>query len=253
MAKHQQDAPQLPAAYLSRAAAVVDLIAQSSTPMNLSDIARAAGIPKTSVHRLLRELIELRLVHRLPGGVYVPGHRLATLATAVLLSPDTVTHAVYPHLVRLHRWTGCVVTFAAWVRGQVTVLDTVYSPGQEPQATPRGKALPWDGALARLLLAFDVDRAADAIGSAEHDGPPDGVLEPDDVLATGSVVQLADRGGCSEQAMLLRDQVRRPVGAISLRWPADAEIDPIWLEGLQRTVFVAGLAFHPAVPRQRGR
>ena len=251
MATHQEDAPPLATAYLGRAAAVIDLIAKSSTPVRLSDIARGAGIPKSSVHRLLGELIELGIVQRLPGGVYVPGHRLATLATAVLLSPETVTHAVYPHLVRLHRWTGCVVTFAAWVRGQVTVLETVYGPGQEPQASYRGKALPWDGALARLLLAFDADKAADAVGPAESGALTDGVPEPDDILATGSVVQLADRGGCSEQAILLRDQVRRPVGAISLRWPAEGELDPLWLDALQRTVFVAGLAFHPAVPKQR--
>jgi DNA-binding IclR family transcriptional regulator len=220
--------------------------------VNLSDIARGAGIPKSSVHRLLGDLIELGLVQRLPGNVYVPGPRLATLATAVLLTPDTITQAVYPHLVRLHRWTGRVVTFAAWVRGQVTVLDTVYSPGQEPQANRRGQALPWDGALARLLLAFDAEKAADATAPAGHDAPVDGVPESDDILATGTVVQLADGSGCSERAMLLRDQVRRPVGAISLRWPAEGEPDPLWLDALQRTVFVAGLAFRPAVPRQRG-
>jgi DNA-binding IclR family transcriptional regulator len=252
VATHQdEDAPRLSTAYLGRAAAVVDLIAQSSTPVHLSDIARGASIPKSSVHRLLGELIELGLVERLPGGVYVPGQRLATLATAVLLSPNTVTHAVYPHLVRLHHSTGCVVTFAAWVRGQVTVLDTVYSPGQEPQATPRGQAVPWDSALARLLLAFDAGKAAEApaIGDDDTTG---GEAAPDDILSTGTVVQLADGIGCSEQAMLLRDQVRRPVGAISIRWPAEAEADKLWLDALQRTVFVAGLAFHPATPRQRG-
>lgn len=238
MATHRGDTPRLATAYLGRAAAVTDLIAQSSAPVHLSDIARCAGIPKSSVHRLLGELIELGIVQRLPEGAYVPGPRLTTLAAAVLMSPDAVTHAVYPHLVRLHRLTGCVVTFAAWVRGQVTVLDTVYSPGQDSLATHRGQALPWDAAPARLLLAFDIGQA---------------VPGSDDILTTGIVLQPGNPGGFSEQAMLLRDQVRRPVGAISLRWPAAQEADSGWLEALQHTVVVSGLAFRMAVPRQRRR
>jgi DNA-binding IclR family transcriptional regulator len=68
-----------------RAAALLDILSRNHRPLGVSDLARSAGIPKSSAHNLLTSLAAVGLVHRVGGTrEYVLGSRILELATRFL-------------------------------------------------------------------------------------------------------------------------------------------------------------------------
>lgn len=74
---------------VSRAVAVLDLLAAAHEPRGISAIARALDLPKSSVANLCSVLVDEQLL-RLRAGGYVLGPRLARLGAAYLAGVDQV-------------------------------------------------------------------------------------------------------------------------------------------------------------------
>lgn len=61
---------------LQKAAQVIDVLARSGGPVRLGPLAGEVGLPKSSVHRLLADLVGLSVVRQLDDGSYAAGYRL---------------------------------------------------------------------------------------------------------------------------------------------------------------------------------
>lgn len=61
---------------LSRAAAVVGAFDHRSPSLPLAELARRTGLPKSTVHRIVQELVVLRVLERTEPGATVEGYRL---------------------------------------------------------------------------------------------------------------------------------------------------------------------------------
>jgi DNA-binding IclR family transcriptional regulator len=68
-----------------KAVALLDILSRNRRPLGVSDLARSAGIPKSSAHNLLAALASVGLVYRVSGTAeYVLGGRILELASRFL-------------------------------------------------------------------------------------------------------------------------------------------------------------------------
>jgi len=68
-----------------RAVALLGVLSESRQPLGVSELARGAGIPKSSAHNLLASLLSVGLVHRVAASrEYVLGSRVLELASRFL-------------------------------------------------------------------------------------------------------------------------------------------------------------------------
>ena len=82
-----------------KAVALLDILSRSRQPLGVSDLARTAGIPKSSAHNLLASLASVGLVYRQGGTAeYVLGARILELASRFLDSD--ALNAVYADAAR---------------------------------------------------------------------------------------------------------------------------------------------------------
>ena len=68
---------------LVKAAQVVDVLLASDGPTKLGTLASEVQLPKSSIHRLLAELVELGVARRGDDGDYRPGYRLVQAPKAL--------------------------------------------------------------------------------------------------------------------------------------------------------------------------
>lgn len=86
-----------------RAFALLERLIEAGAPVSLADLARDAGMPKTSLHRLLASFESAGLVAREPGTkpAYTVGPRLAQLGLSIVLHAGArrERHAILAALV----------------------------------------------------------------------------------------------------------------------------------------------------------
>lgn len=121
--------------------------------MTLSELSRAAGLPKSTVHRLLARLVELGAVEH---------HRSGYKIGLGLLQLGAGTPAGYmrdlglPHLGQLYRWSGATVHFAVLRQFEVVYLEKLAAPGNPASITSIGGRLPANcTAIGKALLAHE--------------------------------------------------------------------------------------------------
>jgi DNA-binding IclR family transcriptional regulator len=121
--------------------------------MSLSELSRASGLPKSTVHRLLARLVELGAVEH---------HRSGYKIGLGLLQLGSGTPAGYmrdlglPHLGQLHRWSGATVHFAVLRQFDVVYLEKLCGPDSPASITSIGGRLPAHcTAIGKALLAHE--------------------------------------------------------------------------------------------------
>lgn len=126
---------------VTRAVAILDLVAQADQPLGISAIARSLDLPKSSVANLCSALLDDHVLRTAAGG-YSLGPRLARLGAAYLASVDQVS-------LFLEACTGPGVSLreTAQLAQLGAGLDVVYlarRDGTEPVrlASSPGRALP---------------------------------------------------------------------------------------------------------------
>jgi DNA-binding IclR family transcriptional regulator len=112
---------------VQKASAVLDVLSRHQRPMSVSDVGRAAGIPKSSVHSILATLVAAGLVYRLSETRdYVLGSRLVELGSRFLEGTGLIelfTDAARTFVektsetVQLGRLEGTEVVYLARVEG----------------------------------------------------------------------------------------------------------------------------------------
>jgi DNA-binding IclR family transcriptional regulator len=152
---------------------LLKLIASGPQHFTLSDLAARAGLPASSVHRLLRILYTSGLVERGEGQTYRPGRELYALASQLVSRFDLARSArpLLEQLVADWQETAVLVVYNPSLRrGAITLA--VQTPRRLRYDVELGMevALPW-GSLGRVMLAHIPPEEIDAVLAQERAGP----------------------------------------------------------------------------------
>ncbi len=121
---------------------------------SLGDIAVRAQLPKSTVHRILRRLVERGYARAEGSGVYGLGPRVLSMAGALLHQLDAGTYAL-PILRELHAAVGHTVHFAMLSDDEAVYLEKLVDPSLPYQFASRvGGRIPLHcTAIGKSLLA----------------------------------------------------------------------------------------------------
>ncbi|MEE3752937.1 IclR family transcriptional regulator [Mycobacterium intracellulare] len=111
-----------PTAVIDRISLVLDAF-DGPGRLTLAQIVRRTGLPRSSAHRMLERLVQLRWLRR-SGRDYELGMRLVELGS-LAVHQDRLVRAAGPLLGELHRATGLVVHLAVLDGADVVYLDKV--------------------------------------------------------------------------------------------------------------------------------
>jgi DNA-binding IclR family transcriptional regulator len=153
----------MPKAYtvpsVSRALAILELLAQSKRGLSLSDISRKLALPKSSVHVLVRtlELIGYLKNNRI-SKKYHFGLKLISLSNTALENLE-MRELARPFLQDLMLKTGLTVHMAILEGAEAVIIEKIEALGMLRLATWVGRRLDANSSsLGKALLAFDPDQ-----------------------------------------------------------------------------------------------
>lgn len=143
---------------IQRAAAVLDLLERSPRPLLLREIVDELGLPKTTIHGILRTLVELQYVdHDDADSTYVLGARRHGLATH--LDGNVLRSAAMGWCDTLASILDVQVWLAVLTEDSAQVVHHVFRPDDSPQRLRIDERLPLHAtACGKLLLSYSPHR-----------------------------------------------------------------------------------------------
>ncbi|WP_067482989.1 IclR family transcriptional regulator [Actinomadura hibisca] len=127
--------PVLEASMLARAARILYTFADAPPELSLTDVVRRTGLPRSSAHRILDQLVQLKALER-AGSRYRLGLSLVELGTLAAHQNRLRTISL-PHLRMLRETTGAVVRLGVPDEHEVVWLEQIGAlPGAD--AGPAG-------------------------------------------------------------------------------------------------------------------
>jgi len=142
---------------LDRAFRIVEeVVSHQENGLSFAEIVALTGSPKSSTHRILKNLVALDyLVFDAPTGKYRGSLKLSSLGSEVLARFDLRNH-VRPHLMDLHRETQHTCNLAVRVGGVGVYLDRIESPNYGIRLfSELGQSFPLHSSgLGKALVAF---------------------------------------------------------------------------------------------------
>jgi DNA-binding IclR family transcriptional regulator len=218
-----------PDGVLGRAVLVLTAFGPEDHTLRFVDLVRRTGLPKTTTHRLLAELVELRLLEREAGGSYRLGGRLFELGMRASVERRLLEVAM-PFLQDLYERShetvhlgvreGAEVVYVSKIGGHRQAMAPSHVGGRMPlHCTAIGKVLlaHADRDLIRRVLTGGLERRTPRTITAP------GLLKRqlDQVLEDGVAYEYEESTvGLVCVAAPVLDQEDRPVGAISVAGPA---------------------------------
>jgi DNA-binding IclR family transcriptional regulator len=150
-----------PSAVIDRISLVLDAF-DGPGRLTLAQIVRRTGLPRSSAHRMLERLVQLRWLRR-SGRDYELGMRLVELGS-LAVHQDRLVRAAAPLLGELHRATGLVVHLAVLDGPDVVYLEKIGDPLSAGLPTRVGGRQPAHcTAVGKAILAYcDQDAYQDA-------------------------------------------------------------------------------------------
>ncbi|TQK27290.1 IclR family transcriptional regulator [Arthrobacter sp. SLBN-53] len=157
-------AAETPSAVIDRVSLVLDAF-DGPGRLTLAQIVRRTGLPRSSAHRMLERLVQLRWLRR-SGRDYELGMRLVELGS-LAVHQDRLHKAAIPMLHELHAATGLVVHLAVLEGSDVVYMEKVGNRLTAAIPTRVGGRQPAHcAAVGKAILAFagepDLDVAAAA-------------------------------------------------------------------------------------------
>ncbi|MFF5204393.1 IclR family transcriptional regulator [Streptosporangium sp. NPDC000396] len=141
---------------VERAAAILRLLAAGPRQLGVAELARAMGLPKGTLHGILRTLVHVGFVEQDDNtGKYRLGATLLHLGSSYLDVNELRTRSL--------NWADALAgrsRESVWIgtlhEGQVLIVHHVFRPDDSMQALQVGAMLPVHAtALGKVLLAFD--------------------------------------------------------------------------------------------------
>lgn len=151
------------ASVTSRALSLLAAFDENHRRLPLSELARRAGMPLTTAHRLVADLLEFGALSRTPEGDYVVGRRLWDIG---LLAPvqTGLREVASPYLHDLYGATRATVHLAVRDGTEVLYVDRLRGNASVPVVSAVGSRLPLHTTgVGKVLLAHapaEVERAA---------------------------------------------------------------------------------------------
>ncbi|HZB49002.1 MAG TPA: IclR family transcriptional regulator [Mycobacteriales bacterium] len=192
---------------------VAVLAAAARTPVGLSELVAATGLPRATAHRLAVALEAHRLLVRDPAGRWVPGPRLGELARS---APDPLVAAAGPVLTRLRDRSGeSAQLYRRDGDERVCVAAAERTSGLRT-AVAVGDRLPMSaGSGAQVLAAWSGDEELPA-------GARFGPRALAEVRRRGWAFSVAQReAGVASVSAPVRDRTGAVVAAISVSGPVE--------------------------------
>jgi DNA-binding IclR family transcriptional regulator len=223
---------EVPPSILSKAFDLLRAFSSRDRVMTLSELSRASGLPKSTVHRLLARLIDLGAIET-HGAGYKIGLGLFQLGS---VTPAYALRDIAMHyLATLHRWTGHTVCLAVLRQRTVVLLERLAAPQDAGKPGGVGSRLPAHcTAIGKALLAYE---HPDDLASLLRDPLP--ALRPRSVTDTAELTnQLrAIRDGglarSTDESLPGIASIAAPivvkgcaVGAIGVSYPLSTALDP---------------------------
>ncbi|MFI6323021.1 IclR family transcriptional regulator [Nonomuraea sp. NPDC050556] len=207
---------------VERAAGILRLLASGPRQLGVAELARAMGLPKGTLHGILRTLVHVGFVEQDPAtGKYRLGGTLLHLGSSYLDVNELRTRSL--------NWADALagrsresVYIGTSHEGQVLVVHHVFRPDDSMQVLQVGALLPLHAsALGKVLLAFD------PYGEPGDLAPftPRTLVTPDDLTKDLELVRSRGWGADVEEwvegevslAAPIRDARGLVVGAIGIR------------------------------------
>ncbi|SDN99490.1 transcriptional regulator, IclR family [Klenkia soli] len=119
----------------------------------LTELARHAGLPLTTTHRIVADLLVADVLRREPDGQLRLGRRLWKVAQN---AGREVRESARPHLAELFRQTGRPAQLAIRDAGHSLLIDVVHGPAQAGSPSRPGTRMPLHAcATGKVMLAFE--------------------------------------------------------------------------------------------------
>lgn len=213
-----------------RALSLLDAFLPGRDRLQLTEMARASGLPLSTAHRLAHDLLNWGALERTPDGLYIIGSRLKQVAS--MASRGRLLREVcLPVMEDLAATTGHTVLLAILEDGMLAFVENV--SGTESDFRPRKRpGLILATAAGRLLVAFSNPALQhQLLGSPIADLTSQTMTNPDLLRMELAEIRLrgyavAERQSCESVtgiAVPLWDSSGRPpVAALSLVMPVDA-------------------------------
>ena len=148
----RSDERNVPVSVIGRISRLLEVLEEASGPLGISELAGGTGMAKGTVHRLVNQLVDERLVERTDDARLVLGVRLFELGTSVPL-PRTLTEVARPLMVDLHQATDRQVHLAVLDGVEVVYVEIVR--GGLPLASSIGGRLPAHATgVGKAMLAY---------------------------------------------------------------------------------------------------
>jgi len=156
-------AAETPSAVIDRVSLVLDAF-DGPGRLTLAQIVRRTGLPRSSAHRMLERLVQLRWLRR-SGRDYELGMRLVELGS-LAVHQDRLHKAAIPMLHELHAATGLVVHLAVLEGPDVVYMEKVGNRMTAAIPTRVGGRQPAHcAAVGKAMLAFAAEPDIRAIDS----------------------------------------------------------------------------------------
>ncbi len=153
----EQPIPAVAAPMVERAFRLLDLLSVSEEGITLSDLARALGMSKGSVHGLLKTLESNRVVEQTEDRHYILGPRIFDLAQTYAAQRPDLRRFALPAMRRLAASIGQTIFLGQVEEDRIRILECVedeHGPPSLSISARRGGRIPLlAGATARVVLA----------------------------------------------------------------------------------------------------
>ncbi|MFJ9543765.1 IclR family transcriptional regulator [Streptomyces sp. NPDC101225] len=221
-----------PPSILSKAFDLLRAFNTHERVMTLSELSEASGLPKSTVHRLLARLIELGAIEH-HGGGYRIGIELFQLGSTT--PAGAMRDLAMPHMAALHRWTGHTVHLGVLRQFDVVYLEKMARNGRPSDPSGVGARLPaCCTAVGKAMLAHEsLDDLKHFLPAPLPTLTPHTITGVDRLIAELRLIRQGDLAREHQEARLGLACVASPivvrgfaVGALSVAYPADAELDP---------------------------
>ena len=138
---------------LTKAFDILRAFSAEERVMTLSELARAAGLPKSTVHRIIARLIDLGAIEQHRRGYKIG---LGLFELGVITPAGSMRDKAMPFLAALHRWTGLTVHLAVLRQFDVVYLEKFASANSPATVSQVGARLPANcTAIGKAMLAWE--------------------------------------------------------------------------------------------------
>jgi DNA-binding IclR family transcriptional regulator len=221
-----------PPSILSKAFDLLRAFNSNERVMTLSELSRAAQLPKSTVHRLLARLVELDAVEHHRDGYKLS---LGLMSLGANTPAASMRDLAMPYLAGLHRWTGETVHLAVLRQFDVVYLEKLTRPNTPPGLSAIGARLPANcTAIGKALLAWeDLDDLAHFLPSPMPMLTPHSISDVSELIAQLRVIKESGLAREQNEAHPGQACVAAPllvngfaVGALSIAHRSDCPLDP---------------------------